>query len=295
MKRKVDGVLLLDKPAGLTSNAALQKAKRLYRAEKAGHTGTLDPFATGLLPLCLGEATKFSQFLLDADKVYLAELRLGIRTSSGDLDGEVIATRPVEVAEAALLRGLEAFKGEIEQVPPMHSALKHQGRPLYEYARQGIEIERKARRIVVHALTLEAFSGDACTLRVHSGKGFYVRALADDLGQALGCGAHLVGLRRLAVGGFAIADAVALPTLEAMPEAERDTRLLPADGLIAALPDLTLDVESAWQISHGQAVWLPRLRVGTLYRIYAPDREFLGVAEVDQDGKLAPKRLIAQA
>jgi tRNA pseudouridine55 synthase len=295
MKRKVDGVLLLDKPAGLTSNAALQKAKRLYRAEKAGHTGTLDPFATGLLPLCLGEATKFSQFLLDADKVYLAELRLGIRTSSGDLDGEVIATRPVEVAEAALLRGLEAFKGEIEQVPPMHSALKHQGRPLYEYARQGIEIERKARRIVVHALTLEAFSGDACTLRVHSGKGFYVRALADDLGQALGCGAHLVGLRRLAVGGFAIADAVALPTLEAMPEAARDTRLLPADGLIAALPDLTLDVESAWQISHGQAVWLPRLRVGTLYRIYAPDREFLGVAEVDQDGKLAPKRLIAQA
>jgi tRNA pseudouridine55 synthase len=295
MKRKVDGVLLLDKPAGLTSNAALQKAKRLYRAEKAGHTGTLDPFATGLLPLCLGEATKFSQFLLDADKVYLAELRLGIRTSSGDLDGEVIATRPVEVAEAALLRGLEAFKGEIEQVPPMHSALKHQGRPLYEYARQGIQIERKARRIVVHALTLEAFSGDACTLRVHSGKGFYVRALADDLGQALGCGAHLVGLRRLAVGGFAIADAVALPTLEAMPEAARDTRLLPADGLIAALPDLTLDVESAWQISHGQAVWLPRLRVGTLYRIYAPDREFLGVAEVDQDGKLAPKRLIAQA
>ena len=172
MKRKVDGVLLLDKPAGLTSNAALQKAKRLYRAEKAGHTGTLDPFATGLLPLCLGEATKFSQFLLDADKVYLAEVKLGVRTSSGDLDGEVIATRPVEVTEAALRQALESFRGEIEQVPPMHSALKHQGRPLYEYARQGIEIERKARRIVVHALTLEAFSGDNCTLRVHSGKGF---------------------------------------------------------------------------------------------------------------------------
>jgi tRNA pseudouridine55 synthase len=202
MKRKVDGVLLLDKPAGLTSNAALQKAKRLYRAEKAGHTGTLDPFATGLLPLCLGEATKFSQFLLDADKVYLAEVRLGVRTSSGDLDGEVIATRPVEVTEAALRQALESFRGEIEQVPPMHSALKHQGRPLYEYARQGIEIERKARRIVVHALTLEAFSGDNCTLRVHSGKGFYVRALADDLGQALGCGAHLVGLRRPFGGGL---------------------------------------------------------------------------------------------
>jgi tRNA pseudouridine55 synthase len=295
MKRKVDGVLLLDKPAGLTSNAALQKAKRLYRAEKAGHTGTLDPFATGLLPLCLGEATKFSQFLLDADKVYLAEVRLGVRTSSGDLDGEVIATRPVEVTEAALRQALESFRGEIEQVPPMHSALKHQGRPLYEYARQGIEIERKARRIVVHALALEAFSGDACTLRVHSGKGFYVRALADDLGQALGCGAHLVGLRRMAVGGFALAEAVTLPALEAMSEAERDARLLPADGLIAALPDMTLDVESAWQISHGQAVWLPRLRVGVLYRIYAPDQGFLGVAEVNEDGKLAPRRLVANA
>jgi len=293
MKRKVDGVLLLDKPAGLTSNAALQKAKRLYRAEKAGHTGTLDPFATGLLPLCLGEATKFSQFLLDADKVYLAEVCLGIRTSSGDLDGEVIATRPVEVSEATLRRALEAFKGEIEQVPPMHSALKHQGRPLYEFARQGIEIERPARRVVVHELTLEAFSGTACTLRVHSGKGFYVRALADDLGEALGCGAHLVGLRRTAAGGFTIADAVTLSELEVMTETARDARLLPADGLIDELPDLTLDVESTWQISHGQAVWMPRLRVGTLYRIYAPDQEFLGVAEVNEDGKLAPKRLVA--
>jgi tRNA pseudouridine55 synthase len=293
MKRKVDGVLLLDKPAGLTSNAALQKAKRLYRAEKAGHTGTLDPFATGLLPLCLGEATKFSQFLLDADKVYLAEVCLGIRTSSGDLDGEVIATRPVDVPEATLRRALEAFKGEIEQVPPMHSALKHQGRPLYEFARQGIEIERPARRVVVHELTLEAFSGTACTLRVHSGKGFYVRALADDLGEALGCGAHLVGLRRTAAGGFTIADAVTLSELEVMTETARDARLLPADGLIDELPDLTLDVESTWQISHGQAVWMPRLRVGTLYRIYAPDQEFLGVAEVNEDGKLAPKRLVA--
>lgn len=293
MKRKVDGVLLLDKPAGLTSNAALQKAKRLYRAEKAGHTGTLDPFATGLLPLCLGEATKFSQFLLDADKVYLAEVRLGIRTSSGDLDGEVIATRPVDVPEATLRRALEAFKGDIQQVPPMHSALKHQGRPLYEFARQGIEIERPARRVVVRELTLEAFSGTACTLRVHSGKGFYVRALADDLGEALGCGAHLVGLRRMAAGGFTIADAVTLSELEVMTEAARDARLLPADGLIDELPDLTLDVESTWQISHGQAVWMPRLRVGTLYRIYAPDQEFLGVAEVNEDGKLAPKRLVA--
>jgi tRNA pseudouridine55 synthase len=294
MKRKVDGVLLLDKPIGLTSNAALQKAKWLFRAEKVGHTGTLDPFATGLLPLCLGEATKFSQFLLEADKVYLAEVKFGIRTSSGDLDGEIIGIRPVDIAEAALRGALAAFQGEIEQVPPMHSALKHQGRPLYEYARKGIEIERKARRVMVHSLELESFTGDTCVLRVHCGKGYYVRALADDLGEALGCGAHLSGLRRTAVGGFEIADAVTLAALEAMPEADRDARLLPPDGLIAALPELTLDPESTWQILHGQAVWLPRLRVGEVYRIYAQGGRFLGAAAANADGKLAPKRLIAQ-
>lgn len=293
MKRKVDGVLLLDKPLGLTSNAALQKAKRLYRAEKAGHTGTLDPFATGLLPLCLGEATKFSQFLLDADKVYLAQVKLGIRTSSGDLDGDVIATRPVHVSEADLRQALEGFKGEIEQIPPMHSALKHQGRPLYEYARQGIEIERKARRIMVHELTLEAFSGDTCTLRVHSGKGFYVRALADDLGEVLGCGAHLVGLRRLAVGRFGLDRAVTLENLGELEETERDARLLPPDALIDDLPKLELDLEAAWQLSHGQAVWLPRLAVGQQHRAYGPDGGFLGVTQVDEDGKAAPRRLVA--
>ncbi len=295
MKRKVDGVLLLDKPAGLTSNTALQKAKRLFRAEKAGHTGTLDPFATGLLPLCLGEATKFSQFLLDADKAYLAEVKFGVRTSSGDLDGEVIATRPVDLVAPQVRRALEGFLGDIEQVPPMHSALKHQGRPLYEYARKGIEIERPARRVVVHSLELESFTGDACVLRVHCGKGFYVRALADDLGEVLGCGAHLSGLRRTAVGRFDIADAVTPAQLEAFSEPERDARLLPADALITELPELALDPESAWQIAHGQAVWLPRLRVGAVHRIYAPDGRFLGVAAVDEDGKLAPRRLIATA
>lgn len=293
MKRKVDGVLLLDKPVGLTSNAALQKAKRLYRAEKAGHTGTLDPFATGLLPLCLGEATKFSQFLLDADKVYLAEVRLGVRTSSGDLDGEVIASRPVGITEADLRRALDAFRGAIEQVPPMHSALKHQGRPLYEYARQGIEIERKARRVLVHELTLEAFSADACTLRVHCGKGFYVRALADDLGEALGCGGHLVGLRRLAVGRFGLEQAHTLDQLGGLEEMARDACLLPPDALIDDLPKLNLDLEAAWQLSHGQAVWLPRLAVGQQHRAYGPDGRFLGVTRVDEDGKAAPKRLVA--
>lgn len=294
MKRKIDGVLLLDKPVGLTSNAALQQAKRLYRAEKAGHTGTLDPFATGLLPLCLGEATKFSQFLLDADKVYQAEIRLGVRTASGDLDGAVIAERPVRVDEAALRQALARFLGDIEQVPPMHSALKHAGRPLYEYARQGIEIERKPRRVRVHALELLAYADDRCSVRVHCSKGFYVRALADDLGEVLGCGAHLSGLRRLASGGFQLDQAVTLEDLAELDEAARDARLLAPDVLIASLPRLDLDPDAAWQVCHGQAVWLPRLALGQQYRIYgAATGDFLGVVEVNQDGKAAPKRLLA--
>ncbi|MEW6679287.1 MAG: tRNA pseudouridine(55) synthase TruB [Pseudomonadota bacterium] len=292
MKRKVDGVLLLDKPAGLTSNTALQKAKRLFNAAKAGHTGTLDPFATGLLPLCFGEATKFSQFLLDADKVYEAEVRLGVRTSSGDLDGDVIAESPVSLDEARLRAALHAFMGEIEQVPPMHSALKHQGRPLYEYARQGVEIPRKARRVTVHSLELLSFTPPTCVLRVHCSKGFYVRALADDLGQALGCGGHLVGLRRLAVGGFSVADAYTLETLAAQSPDSLDACLAPADRLIQRLPIQQLDQESAWQMLHGQAVWLPRLQVGTLFRLYDPDQVFLGVGVVNEEGKLAPQRLV---
>jgi tRNA pseudouridine55 synthase len=225
--------------------------------------------------------------------VYLAELRFGIRTSSGDLDGEVISTRPVALTEAGLRHALEHFMGEIEQVPPMHSALKHQGRPLYEYARRGVEIERKARRVVVRGLTLEAFSGDACTLRVHSGKGFYVRALADDLGEMLGCGAHLGGLRRLAVGPFGLDRAETLEALAELDEAARDARLLPPDALIDSLPRLDLDVEAAWQLCHGQPVWLPRLVQGLQHRVYGPAGRFLGVAQVDEDGKVAPRRLVA--
>jgi len=293
VKRAISGVLLLDKAAGFTSNAALQKAKWLYRAQKAGHTGTLDPFATGLLPLCLGEATKFSQFLLDADKVYRAEILLGVRTTSGDLDGEVIAERPVAIDEAALRIALERFRGEIEQVPPMHSALKHLGRPLYEYARKGIEIERAARRVTVFDLELERFDGRSASVRVHSSKGFYVRALADDLGEALGCGAHLTGLDRLQVGPYHLEDAIALEELAELTEEQRDARLLPPDNLALDLPRLDLDLEAAWQISHGQAIWRSGLTVGELLRLYAPDGRFLGVAEIDQDGKAAPRRLLA--
>ena len=292
-KRRLDGVLLLDKPEGLTSNQALQKAKRLYRAAKAGHTGTLDPFATGLLPLCFGEATKFSQFLLEADKAYEASLLLGVRTSSGDLDGEVIARRAVNVDAAGLQAALAGFVGEIEQIPPMHSALKHHGRPLYEYARQGIEIERAPRRVTVHRLELLELAGDHCRLRVHCGKGFYVRALADDLGERLGCGAHLDGLRRLASGPFRLDDAVSLTSLEGLDEAARDACLLPADAAIERLPRLDLGPEAAWQISHGQPVWLPRLTVGERSRLYDADGRFLGLAEVDEEGRLAPRRLVA--
>ncbi len=292
VKRKIDGVLLLDKPVGLSSNIALQKAKRLYRAEKAGHTGTLDPFATGLLPLCLGEATKFSQFLLDADKEYLAQVRFGVRTSSGDPEGVVIAERPVNISQSDLRQALTGFMGEIEQIPPMHSALKHAGRPLYEYARKGIEIERKARHVVVHELEIETFAGELCNLRVRTSKGFYVRALADDLGEVLGCGAHLQGLRRTGVGPFRIEQAETLEELSDLEELDRDRRLMPADIMVETLAALSLDFEAAWQICHGQPIWMPRLMLGQQYRLYAPDGRFLGVGEVNQDGKVAPRRLV---
>ena len=292
-RRKVDGVLLLDKPPGITSNQALQRAKRLFNADKAGHTGTLDPFATGLLPLCFGEATKFSQFLLNADKTYLAEIRLGIRTSTADPEGEIIQTCPVEVDESAVKAVLPGFMGTISQVPPMHSALKRDGRPLYEYARKGIELEREPRLVQVHRLDYLGLSNEVLTLRVECGKGLYVRTLAEDIGARLGCGAHLQSLRREAVGAFTLATAHPLSELEPLDQAALDARLNPADSLIQNLDRLDLDLESTWQVSHGQAVWRAGLRVGELLRIYGPDGAFLGVAEVDIEGKVAPRRLLA--
>lgn len=292
-RRKIDGVLLLDKPTGLTSNSALQRAKRLYEAEKAGHTGTLDPFASGLLPICLGEATKFSQFLLNADKAYRAEIRLGVRTTTADPEGEVIETRPVAVDVAQVQAVLPRFLGEIMQTPPMHSALKRDGRPLYEYARQGIEIERAARAVQVRELVFESLVGEVLTLAVHCGKGLYVRTLAEDIGAALGCGAYLQALRRLAVGPFRLDEAVGLPALEAMALAERDARLKPAAILVADLAPMTLDAEAAWQVCHGQAIWRAGLVVGQRFALYGPEARFLGVGEVDEFGKLAPRRLLA--
>lgn len=294
-KRKVDGVLLLDKPEGITSNLALQKARRLFNADKAGHTGTLDPFATGLLALCFGEATKFSQYLLDADKRYLAVARLGVRTSTADPEGEVIETRPVATTEAEVRTVLMRFVGTQDQLPPMHSALKRDGRPLYDYARQGIEVARQPRRVTVHGIEFIALAEDRLTFRVHCGKGLYVRTLAEDIGAALGCGAYLEALRRESVGPFFLDAAVRLETLATGSEAERDAWLLPPDGLVADLIRIDLDLESAWQMCHGQAVWRAGLRVGDLFRLYDPEGRFLGVGEVDIEGKLAPKRLLATA
>ncbi|HRH80623.1 MAG TPA: tRNA pseudouridine(55) synthase TruB [Thiobacillaceae bacterium] len=294
MKRKVDGVLLLDKPAGITSNLALQKVRRLYRAEKGGHTGTLDPFATGLLPICLGEATKFSQYLLDADKVYLAEVRLGIRTATADPEGDILETRPVHVDESQVREVVPRFTGELSQLPPMYSALKHAGKPLYKYAREGVEIPREPRRVMVHAIDMLGIHDGVLRLRVHSGKGLYVRTLAEEIGAALGCGAHLQALRREAVGGLNIADAVGLDRLAAMEEAERDARLRPADSLLNKLPVLPLDIDAAWQLCHGQPIWRAGLKVGETLRAYAPDGRFLGVVQVDDEGRAAPRRLVAE-
>ncbi|MDW8323607.1 MAG: tRNA pseudouridine(55) synthase TruB [Burkholderiales bacterium] len=294
MKRRVDGVLLLDKPAGMTSNAALQRVKRLYQAAKAGHTGTLDPFATGLLPICLGEATKFAHTLLTADKTYRAVIRLGVRTTTGDPEGAVIATRPVAVTEPQVRALLPRFTGAIEQTPPMHSAIKRGGRPLYEYARQGLQLERQPRRVMVYRLELLELTGEYLGLLVHCGKGFYVRTLADELGEALGCGAHLHALTRLAVDGLRLEAATGLAELEAMPTPDRLQRLLPTDALLQALPRLELGAEAAWQLSQGQAIWHPGLRVGEQMRAYGPDGRFLGLVEVNEEGKAAPKRLVVR-
>lgn len=292
IRRAVDGVLLLDKPQGMSSNGALQAARRLLNAAKAGHTGTLDPMASGLLPLTFGEATKFSQMLLDADKTYEAVVQLGVETDSGDAEGKVLATHPVAIERAALEVVLERFRGEIEQVPPMYSALKRDGKALYEYARQGIEIEREARRVTIHALELLDFAGERFSIRVHCSKGTYIRSLAMDIGAALGCGAHLAGLRRTAIGAFQLAAAVSLECLEAAGEGGRDALLAPVDTLVADFPMLQLDAEAARGLLQGRVLSLPGAVPGAKVRAYGPVG-FLGLAQWQDDGRLAARRLIA--
>ncbi|MEY2632517.1 MAG: tRNA pseudouridine(55) synthase TruB [Pseudomonadota bacterium] len=290
--RPVDGVLLLDKASGMSSNDALQKARRLFSAAKAGHTGTLDPLASGLLPLCFGEATKFAADLLDADKTYEATLLLGVTTDTGDAEGVVTQTRPVVVDAARLEAALPAFRGPISQVPPMHSALKRDGRPLYELARQGIEVEREARNVVIHQLDVLEFAGSQLRLRVRCSKGTYIRVLAADLGEALGCGAHLTALRRTEVGELQLAGAQTLEAIAAIAETSRDPLLQPLDALLQKLPQQQLDAAAVARFSHGNPV-AGEAAVGSLIRVYAAENgQLLGVGEVRPDHRLWPKRLL---
>jgi tRNA pseudouridine55 synthase len=289
-RRRVDGVLLLDKPTGLTSNAALQIAKRLYRAEKAGHTGTLDPLASGLLPLCFGEATKLAQRLLDAPKAYQATIRFGVTTTTGDAEGEVLRSRDVNVTHEGLARVLRQFTGEQDQLPPMYSALKFEGRAYYEHARAGREVPRESRRIRVDALDLVGWAAPDAVVSIRCSKGTYVRVLAEDIGEALGCGAHLAALRRTATGGFSIAHALTIEALEGMSASERDAALLPAASLVTGMPALAIGSDEARRFRQGQAVRAAAGAAGEC-AIFAGD-DFLGIAVVE-DGIASPRRVMA--
>jgi tRNA pseudouridine55 synthase len=291
-RRRVDGVLLLDKPAGMTSNAALQAARRLFNAAKGGHTGTLDPLATGLLPLCFGEATKFAGELLGADKSYRATLRLGVTTDTGDAEGQVLETRPVVVTEALLREVLARMVGDVDQIPPMHSALKRDGKPLYEYARAGIELEREPRRIRIHRIELLSFGSDEAVIDVDCSKGTYVRVLATDIGAGLGCGAHLGALRRTRIGRLDLSAAVSLGQVETTAPEHRDGLLAPADALLSDIPAARLNSVETGRILHGQGIrWLGE--AGQRHRLYGDDGSFLGLGELSGDGWLNPRRLIA--
>jgi tRNA pseudouridine55 synthase len=290
----VNGLLLLDKPKGMTSNQALQRAKRLLLARKAGHTGSLDPIATGLLPLCFGEATKLSRFVLDADKRYYAVIRLGITTATFDADGTVVEERRVEVDRRQLQSAIGEFQGEIEQIPPMFSAIKRDGRPLYALARAGQEVERAPRRVLIREIVLQAFECDRVALEIVCSKGTYVRALAHDLGRRLGCGAHLAELRRLAAGALTLDRAVTLEALAAMPDvAARAMHLVPMDEVVGAIPDVRLTPLATHYLLRGQAVSVQHRRVPGWVRLYDEENRFLGMGEVLDDGRVAPRRLLA--
>lgn len=293
-KKNINGILLLDKPIGFSSNQALQKIKWLLKAAKAGHTGTLDPLATGLLPLCFGEATKFAHFLTDADKTYIATIKLGATTTTGDAEGEVLTTSPVNVSRSNFEQACQQFTGEISQTPPMYSALKFEGKALYEYARAGVEIERKARRVTIQNIEVNSFAGDVAVISVTCSKGTYIRTLAEDIGKQLGCGAHLIGLRRTATADYQIAQAVTLEQFEAMSEEERLAVLAPPDSAVHYLPAITLDDDAAFYLLQGQAVWRSGAIPTGLLRLYNEQQVFLGLGELQDDGKIAPKRLMQQ-
>ncbi len=298
--RAVTGILLLDKPLGITSNDALQRVKRLYRAAKAGHTGSLDPLATGLLPVCLGAATKFSAFLLDADKRYRVRVRLGVTTTTADAEGEVLEARAIDgIDEARVQSVLPAFTGLIEQLPPMYSALKQGGERLYKLARQGLEVERTPRPIHIFALDLIACELPEIELDVHCSKGTYVRTLAEDIGHALGCGAHVSQLRRTGVGPYAehLVEFITLERVRDLADQEGaagklDALLLPLDSALDHWPAVRLSADAAFYLQQGQAVLVPQAPTEGLVRLYDVHKHFMGVGEIQDDGKVQPKRLV---
>jgi len=294
--RNISGILLLDKPQDISSNKALQQVKFLYGAAKAGHTGALDPLATGMLPICLGEATKFSQFLLDSDKGYRVVAKLGVRTDSSDSTGEIVETKAVKVSKKQLSKALDKFRGDISQVPTMFSALKHNGQPLYKLARQGITVEREARDISIFELDLIRFENDEVELEIECSKGTYIRTIVDDLGQELGCGAHVTMLHRTFVADYPADSVVTMQQLETDREQELslDPYLLPLDSPVMHLDEAVLDPESCNYFCHGNPVAYPDLDPGDFIRVYDEADEFLGVAEVDDELMLAPKRLVVK-
>ena len=295
--RDLTGIVVLDKPQGMTSSDAVQDVKSSFNARKVGHTGSLDPLATGVLPLCFGEATKFSRFLLTSDKKYWVKLKLGIRTASGDADAAVVEERSTDgVTRDGIQKALESFRGEIDQIPSMYSAIKHQGKPLYKYARQGIEIERKSRRINVYSIELVTFCGSEMTLCVHCSKGTYVRTIVDDLGEQLGCGAHVVGLRRLMAGPFTESDMVTFEEIEvARAESRLDGLLAPVSSAVSQWPAVRLSAASAYYLRQGQPVLVPHAPSEgwvQLRESCSNEEWFLGMGEIMEDGRVAPRRLI---
>ena len=294
--RNISGIVVLDKANGLSSNAALQEVKRLYEANKAGHAGSLDPLATGVLPVCLGEATKVSQFLLDSDKRYRARIKLGIRTDTGDSEGSIIERNEgISVSRKAIERALTKFKGEVEQVPPMHSAIKMNGVPLYKLARKGITVEREPRLVTLYQICLVEFVNSELELEISCSKGTYIRTIADDLGQELGCGAHVIELRRTQAGVFTEKDSISSEELASEKENRGldkiDQFLIPMDRAIQDLPEVNLPSITASHVKNGQAVLVRHLPKNGLVRMYE-DEQFIGIGSIDDDGKVAPKRLI---
>ena len=303
--RAINGVLLLDKPYDMSSNSALQKVKRIYFAQKAGHTGALDPLATGMLPICLGEGTKFSQFLLDTDKTYQVTAKLGVRTTTSDIDGEVVSERAVEVSAEQLAIALDSFRGMTKQIPSMYSALKYQGQPLYKYAREGIEVPRESRDITVFRLDLLRFEGDEVDLDIHVSKGTYIRTIIDDLGELLGCGAHVAQLHRSAVGNYPTDRMVSMAQLEALlaqaeseelaPSVYLDPLLLPMTSACDGIPVVFVDDMSANFLRHGNPVQCSNAPSDGLVQVFIGDDvesgEFIGIGFIDDDGLVAPKRI----